>query len=358
MYQTTQQAAHHKYIPDEVDEDAKRELLRDLRACHFKLGSEGKHYTTTNFMPKYPGWHPPEHLDLKLRQSHWGLGDEGLNYKTETMDMSNDLPKKGELLDSVTQQRNEVDEHRIGVQRTIYKEPPPVAKVSINIGTDRVNYLSETHEEFKPMPAGYKVARNPKLWNTHWKIGDSNLDYTTEGRQVDHFKNGFEPSEFNEEKAADLRRVHYSLGDEGANFNTTYGDAFVDKGVTFKPPRDPNLQKTHFELGTEGFKPLTMTQSQFTDTGKKIVDPKEVEQQKAILKDLRSTHFALGNEGTNYTTTGHFDDPYKGTGYKYQKQDPSMKLWGTHFQLGNDGMRKMTTAREQQLFLRRPIESR
>lgn len=355
-YLSTSHASHIKYKPDEVDEVAKQELLRDLRACHFNLGSEGKHYETTNYMPSYDGFKPPDHLDLKLRNSHWGLGDESLNYKTETMEMSKKIPKKGDLLDSVNEQDRLTNKHEIGMTRTIYKEPPPTAKVSITVGTDHVNYLTESNDSYRPIPADYKVARNPKLWNTHWKIGDSKLDYKTTNYQKNLYKEGFEPSELNTEKKNDLRRVHYSLGDEGGNFETTYNAAYFEKEVPFKPPRDPNLQKTHFELGTEYHKPMSISQSTYSDRGTHLMTKEEIKQQREILRDLRATHYKLGNENNSYETTGKMPDPYK-YGYHYKKADPSMQLWNTHFTLGQDGSRRYdTTAKLQQEFVKDIIQ--
>lgn len=48
--------------------------------------------------------------------------------------------------------------------------------------------------------------------------------------------------------------------------------------------------------------------------------------------DLRATHYKIGDQGRDFSTTGKFPDFGSQI---YSQAKPSMKLWGTHYSLGD-----------------------
>ena len=151
-----------------------------------------------------------------------------------------------------------------------------------------------------------------------------------------------------------LRASHWSFGNSNLepdkeHFATTYGLAMKPKENCKVDPIPASTFKSSFSItGTYPNTYSTESRSNFIPVNNKM-DPEEFKQMQKVVKDIRSSHFELGEMQNDYGTT-------TGNSYKFDPQTAKNArgtldralindLRATHYKLGYNPMCNTTTHR-------------
>ena len=129
-----------------------------------------------------------------------------------------------------------------------------------------------------------------------------------EAKEIGHFV----PREERKEVARELKKAHFSLGNDANFIRSCNQDQFRGHEVTASPARNDEMsskiRRTNFKLGTNAtFYRETTAAKDFGDK-----QPRGTQAQNGLRAEVGAAHFALGFSANRYeTTTGETFDTAK-----------------------------------------------
>ena len=205
---TMQSVSHasHTGAPIRAQTSENKELMKNIRNSHFSLGDPNAGLQKqSEFATRFHshGGHEPATVNQaaknELRATHFQLGGEGKNYVSTNTSSYQARPS---LLDA--KQMQEIKDREAEIR-----------KHSFVFGDDPHSRVSVMHAEYNSKPTGatrVSEAAQRELRATHWGMGNESVVYTTTMANS-YQKNAPEPGAFNKEKANDLRKEHFAIGE-------------------------------------------------------------------------------------------------------------------------------------------------
>jgi len=314
-----------------VKANKSRQLANDLRRSHFTLGSADPKARCSEYISEYQkkntAVEESQKAKLDLRASHFQFGTHN--------------PAK--MFCTVSQK--DFKEHQGFQPSKLNEEKKRDLRAShFVLGNDQPRYASLNHINFqeKHIPIGLHKHEQEVQKN---KMRKHNHDFTETSKK--HFASEYhanynklnDPASLKQalsarelqQKVVDLRKSHVVLGED---FNPMRSVAQIDyqskKTGLVKPANDNvNIRRTNFQLGTAPANFASMYQENF------VPHPStKSELQGGLMKDLRATHFTLGQEGATYAS--NMGASFRGppAGFK-PPQTLNPNLQKNHFSFGN-----------------------
>jgi hypothetical protein len=310
-----------------------RQLANDLRRSHFTLGTADARLRNSEYVSEYQekktAIEGSQKTKLDLRASHFQFGNHD--------------PAK--MFHTVSQ--NDFKAHQ-GFQPSKLNEDKKrdLRASHFVLGHDQNSYASLSHINFpeKHIPVGLHKQEQEEQKN---KMRKHNHDFTETSKK--QFASEYhatynklnDPASLKQalsarelqQKVVDLRKSHVVLGED---FHPMKSIAQIDyqskKGGLVKPANDNvNIRRTNFQLGVTPNEFASMYQQSF------VPHPaQKSELQGSLMKELRATHFSLGQDEGTFAS--HMGASYKNppTGFKPpQTLNPSLQK--NHFSLGAAG---------------------
>lgn len=351
-----------KYQPHDLRQTSvtlSKDTKDDLRRHHFVLGGAADPLQSSmrSAFPTYPS--PVQStaaiqlLSKTLRKHNFELGNKDYPFaSTSKLDFT---PKKTDGW---------------GKEEKLIQFRRDLRASHFRYGGNPQSYVSLSQKDFSPKQYS---ARNP----AHAPLGDNFVLGTSEEAWKTTAQTMFPTHSvgrpgLSSDRLTDLRASHFTLGNQGGNYQTTSTDNFVKHAVTaVSPVTDVGLRKSHFVLGNEGNLWSTVYQETHLGKGDGLVvaqrdrnadkashlvmgaDPAPMVSQTAatyqphsdakpgrldgeVAKDLRTHHFQLGGEQREFTRTS---SDYAGLPAEPGVLDPDLKkdLRSHHFTYGRDG---------------------
>ena len=363
--------------PNQLNEN----LKNDLRKSHFILGNYEPNYNTT-FKAEYydkSNYKTKDdvnfyNVERKLRTQNFNFGTDSNDYLTETQAKftkpiinKNDLPNQ-----KISTEGLQKNHHIFGIfpndynttQRISY--PPKKAdmklytknlrKTNFILGEDKPILKSVNQETYIKHPIKVKDNLNKSelindLRKHHFEFGKENIPMQTTNNfefQDPGIADNAQPTLDNQK----LRQSNWSLGDKKLEpdnlYLTEYADKMTQKPIIKNPPIDNKNFTSHFKITGNGpvnyqsnyranYIPL---QSQIDPNDKKKIDD--------VVKNIKNSHFNLGEMNNDYGTTMsnsyQYDPNYKNEKIKID-QDLINDLRASHYKLGDDPFYGQTTQR-------------
>lgn len=300
-----------------LTKDQRVTMAQQIRKTHFILGGGCKSFNTTsqNFLkaPEVPSTSQFQaNLSKDLRKTHLLIG--------------NDTSKKASEF-TVSYPPKEAERPE--------KPKIDLKKHNAVLGTTGIAYKTETSANYKPGYVSIQDVKSAKAIERN--LRGHHFDLGTDGpTQKSTFGADFvqKPSERAQEVIDlknDLRKSHFTLGRGPKMLKSTSQQQFVPYPSTSSlTHRDPNLRKEHFQLGIES-QALSSTHRQFFTV--KSQGKQDLNSEK--LADLRNSHFVLGKNQANYSTSSLLSKPQTARP-ELQKDLVGLNIRSTHFQLGSD----------------------
>jgi len=276
-----------------------RQLANDLRRSHFTLGTADAKLRNSEYVSEYQrkqaALEGSQKTKLDLRASHFQFGAHN--------------PAK--MFCTVSQK--DFKDHQGFQPSKLNEEKKRDLRAShFVLGNDQNRYASLSHTNFpeKHIPIGLHKQEQEEQKN---KMRKHNHDFTeTHKKQFAseyhaNYNKLNDPSCLKQalsarelqQKVVDLRKSHVVLGED---FNPMKSIAQIDyqskKGGLVKPANDNvNIRRTNFQLGNASNDMASMYQQSFVPHA-----AQRSESQGALMKDLRATHFSLGQEAPTYSS--------------------------------------------------------
>ena len=304
------------------DVESARKIERNLRGHHFELGTDRPTQKTTfaaDFDSK-SAERTKEVLDIKndLRKSHFILGKAPKMLKT-------------------TSQSNFVSPQATHVDNANNSD---LRREHFVFGTDS-QQMTSTHNQFfnskGPGRQDLNMEKMKDLRSSHFALGKTQASYSTSALMA-------KPQTARVELHKDLtglniRASHFQLGGDSANFQTSYAASTRLTSPVVPSQSNDSLRHLHSNIyfGQDKF-PKTCAQASYNNPNRKDIekpDPK-------LIKELRSHHFKLGNEGGEYKTTASGLGQGKGERGVFD-EDRRKDLRASHFKVGNGNQHLLTT---------------
>ena len=179
------------------------------------------------------------------------------------------------------------------------------------LGGSAPSYETAHQHQFKPSPAAPPgAATSSRTREAHFSLGagplrgESEMAAKFRGQSVEH------RVVLTQEAKNELRSHHFGMGSDKPTYMThhkeVYGPKQPDLNVSLdSAARVKNVRKAHFQLGTDDLVTASIAKSDFTP---KTVEKVEEEKFLAEMrKDLRVSHFDVGNTPQTFVSTARKD---------------------------------------------------
>lgn len=200
--------------------------------------------------------------------------------------------------------------------------------------------ISQARRQFQP-PQKLDVAPNTNdarsMTRTHFLLGNErSLGVTTANASYQPPGSSFQPATLDANTKADLRRSHFSLGNENGKVmgREAKGSPFIPGVVSRlneQEERKNRMRKHNFEFGKE--------ETNFVSTNNASYKPYEgaagMNNTSKVGDDIGKTHYRLGGQSAPMRTTHQREFPPK-TGEALQKSKDTIAFQRTNFQFGVD----------------------
>lgn len=366
--------------PAQLDEEVKN----DLRRSHFVLGNNQPVFKTISQEEFYdkskynnPGNVDFKNVERRLRATNYVLGNDKPDYVSETaaqyvsppLDSNTYGPKKT-ISTAQLQQSHYVfgnsKDPWITTQQASFvpktmdtkRYTKNLTKTNFILGDDAPTLTSVNQDTFVKLP--YSVSNINKelaadLRKHHFNLGNEN--YPDQLMTVNHqdFTDPHLDNQAKDLKGLDpkfLRASHWNLGDDSKespneHYATTYGLAMSPKQREQNKPVPNSTFKTSFSITGNG--PTcydTESRSNFVPMMNKI-DPKDIKLMQGVVKDIKSSHFNLGEMKNDFSTTSgnayKFDPDSAKAAKGMLEQNLLNDLRATHYKLGYQQFEGTTT---------------
>eukprot|EP00744_Colponema_vietnamica_P001833 GILI01002986.1.p1 GENE.GILI01002986.1~~GILI01002986.1.p1 ORF type:complete len:588 (+),score=114.96 GILI01002986.1:144-1766(+) len=240
-------------------------------------------------------------------------------------------------------------------------------KANFHLGTDSTSYESSAQSEFRDYSKSDILRKNremdkvdmDEIRRTHFVLGQE--DPTVVSTSKSAFirpESDYHPNTVSREKIEELRKHNFLIGNAPLSYQTTFNDTIglgltgdKNKSLSSSSPSDHmnlkvELSKSHLTLGTD--KVPYERSSQLSDVAaldharknRNAIPPERI-------KDLRSHHYSLGSEQTQYSSSSKSAF----TNMKGQQSAPDLEfvkdLRSSHLTMGNDAPCFETSTKSQ-----------
>ena len=369
--------------PARLDENVKK----DLRSSHFVFGNDEPQYQTMFQRDYYDKskLNNRDNVDFKgvergLRATNYVLGDEKPNYLSETAEKytipplnPNALKNQQKISTAELQQSHYV----FGTDKVPWVTTQKVAytpkkvdnklytknltKTNFTLGDAEPTLKSVNQETFVRHPLSINPLNKEliaDLRNHHFAFGNDDYpsELTTVHKQTYRAPKLLTETYGNGNKRIDpqaLRQTNWTFGDNALtpseHFATTYDTAMTPKQRIKNDPIPASTFQSSFKITGNG--PSTYAtefKANYVPISNKI-SPEEFKAMQNVIKNIRGSHFDLGEMHNDYRTT-------MGNAYQYDPQTaknakPTLDkelindLRATHYKLGYGPSTKITTHR-------------
>ncbi|MCQ2815721.1 MAG: hypothetical protein MJ252_00495 [archaeon] len=365
----------------------------ELQKSHFTLGNFDPNYNTEHIRQYYDksASSQLENPDYKriergLRAHNYVLGDDKPDYVSETAAKftapevkPEDFGNKQKISTAELQQSHYVfgtfNQPMITTQRRDYqpKSVPQklytknLTKTNFILGDEEPTLKSVNQETYIKHPTVYNPI-NQELANDlrrhHFEFGNADFPsqlVTANNRDYPAYTMNPEDKPQQTISNAKLRESHWSLGNPGEeskdHYTSTYAMDMVPKTADPAKQRPNTTFKSSFSINGNG--PTTYAtefRSNYIPMNNKI-DPNQMKVMKDLVKNIKGSHFDLGDMGNDYTTT-HMNaykfDPEAAKDAKGNLDRALLNdLRSTHYKLGYMPIEGQTTYRSHYI----PLEN-
>jgi len=308
-----------------------RQLATDLRKSHFTLGTadarlKGSEYVS-EYQAKTSSLETSQREKLNLRASHFQLGTEN--------------PSKTFF----TVSQKDFKEHA-GFQPSKLNEDKKrdLRASHFTLGNYQPQYASLNHINFQEKHVSHDQNKmEQEIQKT--KMRKHNHDFSETSKKQfsseynSHFNKQNDPTSLKQalsaqelkQKVVDLRKSHVVLGGDYNPMKSIAQTDYQSKQGSYVAPANDNvaIRKTNFKLGVAPNEFASMYQQNF------VAHPtQKSESQGGLMKDLRATHFSLGQEDPTYASNMGVSFRGPPTGFK-PPQTLNPNLQKNHFSLGD-----------------------
>ena len=370
------------HVPTKLDQTIKNEL----RKSHFRLGNFDPHYNTTssqayidrssNSSYNTSDYH---NIEQNLRSHHYILGTDKPDYTSETQ---------------AKYTKPQVDPALIAGQKVSTSE---LQQSHYKFGTYNAPWVTTHKVEYYPKQVEHKVYTK-NLSKTNFILGDAEPTLKSVNQETfirhpllknninhelandlrkHHFEFGKEnylnqlqttnntllkdPKLYRSKSSLNIRRQdpqflresHWSLGMPGQaqpdHYKSTYVMDMTKKDIEIRSRQGNNTYKSSFSLhGTGPVSYMTESQAHYGPKSNNISE-NDIKQMKNTIKNIKGSHFQLGEMKNEYGTTAHLAYQFDKEKAKHARGmlDKALinDLRSTHYKLGYMDMKNQTTHR-------------
>ena len=356
-------------------------LKNDLRRHHFVFGNDNPNYNT-EFRREYydkSSFNPANQTDFyaierKLKTQNFDLGNYKPDYLTETAEKytkpqinPEDLKNQQKISTAELQQSHYVFGTQPGNWNTTFRASytpkkadntlftKNLAKTNFVLGDAEPTLKSVNQETYVRHPIIAKPI-NQELANDlrrhHFDFGKDNPQLFSVNELAYQDPSGSHQLKPTIDSQL-LRQSHWSLGDKTQEppdlYDTTYTKAMTPKKAIPNPPLNNNTYNSSFSITGNG--PMEY-QSDYRANYIPInsqIDPKDVKTMQDTIKNIKNSHFNLGDMPNDYATTmgnSYQFDPNLAKGARGQLDRELINdLRATHYKFGDDPLVGQTTQR-------------
>jgi len=308
-----------------------RQLANDLRKSHFTLGTadarlRGSEYVS-EYQAKATNLENSQKEKLNLRASHFQLGTEKSNKAFFTVSQK-------DFKEHVGFQPSKLNEDKKRDLRASH----------FVLGNYQPQYASLNHVNFPEKHVSHDQNKlEQEIQKT--KMRKHNHDFAETNKKQfsseynSHFNKQNDPNSLKQalsaqelkQKVVDLRKSHVVLGGDYNQMRSIAQTDYQSKQAGYVAPANDNvnIRRTNFKLGVAPNEFASSYQQNF------VPHPaQKAELQGGLIKDLRATHFSLGQEDPTYAS--NMGVSYRGppAGFK-PPQTLNPNLQKNHFSLGD-----------------------
>lgn len=354
----------------------------DLRKSHFIFGNNDPSYKTTSQQTFYDKtkMHNVLNVDFKgvergLRATNYVLGDDRPDYVSETQDKFR-IPKEtdrvGQKVSTAQLQQSHyvfgnctdpwVTTQQVSfgpkkVEQKYYTKN--LTKTNFILGDAEPTLKSVNQETFVKHPLISNQA-NKELANDlrrhHFNFGNENFGEQLQTTNLQAYQDPKLNNAANSIKKLDpqfLRESHWSIGSDQApnkeQYQTTYAKAMGPKIPIPNPRAKNNSFYSSINMNCNG--PISYATESLSNYRPYInkINPDDIKTIKETVKNIKNSHFELGNMKNDYGTTSHnayqFDPKMAGCARSTLDNKLINDLRATHYKLGYMDTINQTTNR-------------
>ncbi|KRX00019.1 hypothetical protein PPERSA_00169 [Pseudocohnilembus persalinus] len=345
LFQTSAASTFVKYDnPDRAQ--LSKDTKNDLRSCHFVLG-----YNQDPKKSDYKINFGEKNIDQEvfkdrkdqvnaLRQHHPVFNDDG-NYFSTLYNETTNKQYDPQLL------------HQGKSKKQIQDQIVELRKTNLLMGTNQPNYISEQQQEFGDKGFARNDLVDIDLKGTNFRLGIDPNQYNTTFKDTFTGQYVAPDKGKTQELLQDLRKEHYSLGNDKANYKSENKRNFVEytKEQLQDKPDLSELYKSHFRIG--GPSQNTNNENRYKSDYKSNYQERDPIQNDSLRNDRtdRCSNIVLGSDKNN----DQFVSEAKANMKDFSKDnnrgtvDPKLAkdLRGTHYNFGTDNPEYVTQHQAQ-----------